>query len=472
MNLEGMEVLVVGLARTGTAAARFLSRRGARVVGTDVRNRGDLERESPELKDLDVELRVGESQAEESFLRAELIVLSPGVPPSIRPIVEARRRGIPVVGEIELASWFITIPIVAVTGTNGKTTTTLLIGEMLKRAGRRIFVGGNVGNPLINLAGDEGDREIAVVELSSFQLETIGRFRPALAVLLNITEDHLDRYTSFDSYLEAKSRLFINQEETDVSILNWEDRLVKRAASACRARKLFFNLPGGESEGAFFDGERIVVRGIEGEEVYYPGRSGLVGGHNRENMMAAILSARLYGCPRDAVQTALEEFEGLPHRLEFVRETGGVRYFNDSKATNVGAAVKSLQAFSGPVILIAGGRDKGGDYAPLKGPILERVEHLILIGEAADRMERELGAVAKIIRAESLEEAVGEAHLLARPGDTVLLSPACSSYDMFRDYEERGEVFKALVKRLGGPAKTGGSGAAREKNRRAETSPT
>ncbi len=447
MDLRGVRVLVVGLARTGVAVARFLSNRGATVVGTDTRDRGDLEREFPDLRDLNIELQVG-GHGEEGFLHADLIVLSPGVPPFIEPLAKARQQEIPIISEIELASRFLAVPIVAVTGTNGKTTTTLLIGAMLQRAGKRVFVGGNVGNPLINSIVGEEKNDIAVVELSSFQLEGIEKFRPAIAVLLNITEDHLDRYPGFEAYIEAKSRVFMNQRPSDVSVLNAGDPMVERAASSCKARKVYFNVTHDQMEGAFLRGRQIVLRRPEGEEIYDPEKGKLMGPHNIENMMAAIVAARLCGCPEDGVQEALEAFNGLAHRLEFVKEVKGVRYFNDSKGTNVGAVVKSLQTFPGPLILIAGGKDKGGDYAPLKQPIEGRVKDLILIGQARERMARHLGDVVPITLAGSLEEAVKRAYALAQPGDSVLLSPACSSYDMFRDYVERGEVFKVLVRRL------------------------
>jgi len=287
-----------------------------------------------------------------------------------------------------------------------------------------------------------------VVELSSFQLEGIQRLRPAVGVLLNITEDHLDRYGTFEAYVEAKSRLFINQRASDLAVLNASDPTVERAASSSRARKVYFNVTRDQMEGVLFNGRHIILRGSEGEEIYDPRMSGLLGIHNIENMMAAMVTARLRGCPRDVVQETIETFHGLAHRLEFVKEVEGVRYFNDSKGTNVGAVVKSLQAFPGPVILVAGGKDKGGDYAPLKEPILERVKHLILIGEARERMAHQLKGVAPTVLVDSLGAAVEKAHCLARTGDTVLLSPACSSYDMFRDYVERGDTFKALVRRL------------------------
>jgi UDP-N-acetylmuramoylalanine--D-glutamate ligase len=449
INLHGMKVLVVGMARTGIAVARFLSDQGAKVTGTDIREKGDVEKDSPDMKNLDIELHTGGAGAE-CFLLVDLIIASPGVHLSIPPLVKARKRGIPIISEIELASWFVTTPLVAVTGTNGKTTTTQLIGDMLQKAGRRVFVGGNIGNPLINLATVDQQMDLAVVEVSSFQLEGIDGFRPTVGVLLNLTEDHLDRYSSFESYVEAKSRLFMNQRASDISVLNKGDPTVEQAASWCKARKVYYNIPQEGSEGAFFNGRHITMRGPEGEETYDPHKCKLMGVHNIENMMAAVVTARVCGCPRDPVQETLEAFPGLPHRLEFVKDVDGVRYFNDSKGTNVGAVVKSLQTFSDSVILIAGGKDKGGDYGPLREPILERAKHLILIGEARERMKRALRGAAPITLSNSLEAAVAHAHRLARVGDTVLLSPACSSFDMFRDYVERGDTFKTLVGKLEG----------------------
>lgn len=447
VDLNGVHVLIVGLARTGTAVARFLSNRGAKVVGTDIRGKNDLEREFPELGKLSIELHLGGSE-NEVFLQADLIVVSPGVPPFIEPLVRAQQRKVPIISEIELASWFLTTPIVAVTGTNGKTTTTLLIGEILQKAGRRVFVGGNVGKPLIDLVDDKDKKDAAVVELSSFQLEAIQRFRPSIAVLLNITEDHLDRYASFEDYVEAKSRLFMNQKASDHSVLNAADPVVEQAASSGKARRVYFNIADDQRDGVWFDGRHIVLRGREGKEVYDPTVGRLVGIHNIENMMAAILTARICGCPKEIVQQGLQAFNGLPHRLEFVGEIDGIQYFNDSKGTNVGAVVKSLQTFPGPVILIAGGKDKGGDYSPLKDPIRRRVKHMILIGEARERMAYELRGAAPITMADSMRAAVMKAHDLAKSRDTVLLSPACSSFDMFRDYVERGETFRSLVREL------------------------
>jgi UDP-N-acetylmuramoylalanine--D-glutamate ligase len=447
VDLSGMRILVVGLARTGMAVARFLTDRGARVTGLDSRGREVLEKESPELQQLEMDF-YDLNREHKVLARADLIVLSPGVPPDIEPLVRLRQRNIPIVSEIELASWYLRTPIIAVTGTNGKTTTTLLISQMLQKGGKQVSVGGNIGNPMINLVDQTEKRDMVVVELSSFQLEAIREFRPFVGVLLNITEDHLDRYPTFDAYVEAKSRIFLNQNGSDLAVLNAADTCVKRAAKACKARRIYFNVTNKTTDGAFFNGRHIVVRGSHGVEIYDPKKSRLFGIHNVENMMAAIVTARFCGSPQEVVQEIIETFDGLDHRLEFVGEVEGIRYFNDSKGTNVGAVMRSLEAFSGPVILIAGGKDKGGDYSPLRTPIGERVKHLVLTGEAKTRMSRELGGVVPLTLTDSLRAAVEKAHALARRGDTVLLSPACSSYDMFRDYVERGNTFKTLVQGL------------------------
>jgi UDP-N-acetylmuramoylalanine--D-glutamate ligase len=352
------------------------------------------------------------------------------------------------ISEIELAYHFIHIPIIAVTGTNGKTTTTLLIGEMLKEDGKKVGVGGNVGEPLILFADGKDRWEVLVVEISSFQLEAIEAFRPRISVLLNITEDHLDRYPSYDDYIEAKVRIFANQNSGDLAVLNRDDPIVMRYQETVKAKKVLFSLREKLEEGAFSNGQTIFLKlGEKGEE-YSLAKTPLKGIHNVENMMAALTVARAFGCSEKAIQGALNRFEGLEHRLEFVREIKGVRFYNDSKGTNVGSVVKSLQSFSGPVILIAGGKDKNGDLNPLKELIQKRVRHLILIGEAKERMNRELGELTDTAMAQTMEEAVFRAHQKAKGGEVVLLSPACSSFDMFKDYKERGKVFKEAVNKL------------------------
>jgi UDP-N-acetylmuramoylalanine--D-glutamate ligase len=377
-----------------------------------------------------------------------LIVVSPGVDLSIDPIQRAIQHGVRVISEIELAYQFIHVPIIAVTGTNGKTTTTLLIGEMLKEDGRKVGVGGNLGEPMVLFADGKDRWEVLVVEISSFQLEAIEDFRPRISVLLNITEDHLDRYPSYAEYIGAKLRIFANQNSGDVAVLNGDDPIVMGFREKVKAKKVLFSLQEKSDEGAFSNDQRISLRLGEKREEYSLVRAPLKGVHNVENMMAALTAARLFGCSKKAIQTVLDRFKGLEHRLEFVREMGGVRFYNDSKGTNVGSVVKSLQSFSEPVILIAGGKDKNGDLAPLQELIRKRVKHLILIGEAKERMNRELGGLTDTVMAKTLEEAVLLAHQKGKPGEAVLLSPACSSFDMFKDYKERGTVFKEAVRKL------------------------
>ena len=459
MDLHGKKVLVVGLARTGLAMARFLRERGAVVSATEIKCRDEIEKEViRDLDELSLSVEWG-GHTVETFLTQDLVVVSPGVDLAIEPIQKAMKKGIPVLSEIELACRFIHVPIIAVTGTNGKTTTTLLIGEMLKEDGRRVGVGGNVGEPLVLFVDEKKGWEVLVVEISSFQLEAIETFRPRISVLLNITEDHLDRYRSYDDYIEAKSKIFIYQTPEDDAVLNGDDPIVMRLAESVKAKRVFFSLKEKANRTAFYDSPNIVLNlglnlglnpglNLGEEETYSIAKAPLKGIHNVENMMAAITAVRLFGCSRRAVQDVLNRFEGIEHRLEFVREFRGVRYYNDSKGTNVGSVVKSLQSFSEPIVLIAGGKDKEGDLSPLRDLIRSRVKGMILIGEAKGRMARELGPLTKTATAETLEEAVLLAQGTAKEGEVVLLSPACSSYDMFRDYKERGKVFKEAVKRL------------------------
>jgi UDP-N-acetylmuramoylalanine--D-glutamate ligase len=447
MDLKGKKVLVVGLAQTGIATAKFLKARGSLVTTTEVKPEEEMGETVQELRGMDVATEWGGHQVE-TFLRQDYIVVSPGVDLNIEPIQKAIQQGVKVISEIELAYHFIHIPIIAVTGTNGKTTTTLLIGEMLKEDGKKVGVGGNVGEPLILFADGEDRWEVLVVEISSFQLEAIEDFRPCISVLLNITEDHLDRYPRYDDYIEAKVRIFANQNSRDLTILNRDDPIVMQYQEKVKAKKVFFSLKEKPDEGAFSNGQTISLRlGGKGEK-YSLSKTPLKGVHNVENMMAALTTARVFGCSKKAIQGVINRFEGLEHRLEFVREMNGIRFYNDSKGTNVGSVVKSLQSFSEPVILIAGGRDKNGDLSPLKELIQKRVKHLILIGEAKERMNRELGGLTDTSIAQTMEEAVLLAFQKAKGGEVVLLSPACSSFDMFKDYKERGKVFKEAVRRL------------------------
>jgi UDP-N-acetylmuramoylalanine--D-glutamate ligase len=447
MDLHGKRVLVVGLARTGIATAKFLKTKGSLVTTTEVQPREEMKEAVEELKGIGISMEWGGHQIE-TFLKQDIIVVSPGVDLSIHPIQKAVGQGVRVISEIELAYSFIRVPIIAVTGTNGKTTTTLLIGAMLKEDGKKVGVGGNVGEPLVLFTNGKDRWEVLVVEISSFQLEAIEDFRPRISVLLNITEDHLDRYSRYEDYIDAKMRIFANQNSEDWAILNRDDPIMTRYRAKVKAKKVLFSLREKLDEGTFSNGQSISLRlGREVEE-YSLSKTPLKGIHNVENMMAALTAARVFGCSKKAVQKVLNRFEGLEHRLEFVREIEGVRFYNDSKGTNVGSVVKSLQSFSEPVILIAGGKDKNGDLSPLKELVRERVKYLILMGEAQERMARELGGQTDTVLAKTMEEAVSLARQKAKGGEVVLLSPACSSFDMFKDYKERGRVFKEEVLKL------------------------
>jgi UDP-N-acetylmuramoylalanine--D-glutamate ligase len=436
--------MVLGLARTGIAAARFLAENGAAVIVSDRRSEAELTLETAALAGVPVHYFLG-GEDPASLDGVDLIVPSPGVPQDNPLLNEAARCGIGILSEIELGYRFVGAPLVAITGTNGKSTTTSLIGAMLKAAGAKVFVGGNIGAPLIGFAGQKWDW--GIVEISSFQLEWVEAFRPKIALLLNLTEDHLDRYASFRDYCAAKERIFAAQQADDVAVLNRDDPLVWAMRERIRARVVSFGWsPVGEGVSAAND--EIIWRNAGREERFALARAKIHGVHNVENLMAAVAAAKAVGVTAPAIQSAIEGFAGLAHRLEFVREKDGVRYFNDSKGTNVGAVVKSLAGFSTPVILLAGGVDKGGDYAPLAGEIRRTVKKLILFGAAKEKIRAALGDLTETVVVESLEAAVREAAASSGAGDVVLLSPACSSFDMFRDYTERGKRFRALVQEL------------------------
>jgi UDP-N-acetylmuramoylalanine--D-glutamate ligase len=447
MELKDKKVLVVGLARTGVSVARFLVERGAQVTVTDMKDHGDLAPYLAKLADLAIDYQLGQHD-KHSFLMAELIVVSPGVPMDIKPLMLARAQKRPVISEIELAAVYIAAPIAAITGTNGKTTTTTLTGEIFRACGFATFVGGNIGNPLLDLVISGEQVERVVVELSSFQLEGIRHFRPKVAVLLNITEDHLDRYATFQEYIDAKVRVFENQSAEDFAVLNMDDPLVAGYAGKLRARVVPLSREREFAQGIFHRDGVITFR-WEGREEHFP-TSGLKlkGVHNLDNVMAALATTLLMGCDAAPALAAVESFPGLPHRMELVGLVDGIPWYNDSKGTNVGSVVKSLESFAGGVTLIAGGKDKGGDYGPLAELVRERVSHLLLIGEAKERISAALGHLTDTRSCGSLEEAVQLAHRLTGPGGVVLFSPACSSFDMFKNYEERGERFAALVQSL------------------------
>ena len=447
MELKDKKVMVVGLARTGVAVARFLALRGARVTVTDMREEESLTESLAELADLDIDFELGR-HVPQSFLMADLIVVSPGVPMDIKPLAMARSQRRRVVSEVELASWFIDAPMIAITGTNGKTTTTTLTGEIFRACGFETFVGGNIGRPLIELASSGEKVQRVVVELSSFQLEGVESFRPTVAVLLNLTEDHLDRYESFQQYIDAKLRIFENQTSEDFAVLNLDDPLVAACAGKLKARVFPMSRLQELAEGiSYRDG--FITFAHQGKVLRF-GTEGfrLKGVHNLDNIMASFAAALLLRCDGDCAFQAVSSFKGLPHRMEFVEEIDGVSWYEDSKGTNVGSVVKSLESFDSGITLIAGGKDKGGSYQPLAPLVSARVSHLILIGEARARINEALGSLTDTHLADSLEEAVALAHSLTKPGGVVLFSPACSSFDMFKDYAERAERFKALVRAI------------------------
>lgn len=437
---------MVGLAKTGVAVTRFLTRRGAKVTVTDMKQGEALEPFLSQLAELPVHRELG-FHAPQSFLAADMIVVSPGVPMDIEPLRLAREQGRPILSEIELASRFIEAPIIAITGTNGKTTTTTLTGEIFRKAGYATFVGGNIGNPLIELVDGNEAVERVVVELSSFQLETIEHFRPKVAVLLNITEDHLDRYADYQEYIDAKVRIFMNQTGEDFAVLNLDDPIVAGLAAGMTGRVVWMSQRRELDEGIFHREGEIVFRWEGCEEIIPTSRFRIKGVHNIENIMAALAATLLTGCPASIARQAVDDFRGLPHRMELVREIDGVGWYEDSKATNVGSVGKALASFN-DITLIAGGKDKGGSYAPLAGLVRERVRHMILIGEAKERMARELGGFTDTRLAGTLDEAVSLASRVTERGGVVLFSPACSSFDMFKDYEDRANQFKALVRGL------------------------
>jgi UDP-N-acetylmuramoylalanine--D-glutamate ligase len=458
-ELKGKKVTVVGLARSGVAAARLLQAVGARVTVADGKEEGALTEALAQLDRRTLTVKTG-SGYESALDGAELIVISPGVPSRLESLRAARQRGIPVIGEQELASWFVTAPILAVTGTNGKSTTVTLVGLLLERSGKRAFVGGNIGRPLCEAAlasyqwkgrraGAQGPYDYIVAEVSSFQLETIAQFHPWVAAILNVTTDHMDRYDSVEDYVAAKARIFENQTSDDFALVNLDDARVAGLAQRSRARTVAFSRTQPVAEGAFLDVDRLLVTiGGHTQEVCRLEEIRIPGGHNQANAMAAATIGLLCGCPIDGIRDVLRTFPGLEHALEIVRDRRGVRFVNDSKGTNVDATLKALESFEAPIVLIAGGRDKGGDFARLREPILRRAKRVILIGEAAGRLRTALSGFDRISNAGSLREAVEAAASEAVSGDVVLLSPACASFDMFADYGDRGTQFKELVNRL------------------------
>ena len=451
IDLAGQRVLVVGLGKTGMAVVRLLRERGARVIANDARGADALAAEADALGAAGVELALGGHEAE-LFTKVDRIVVSPGVPP-LPALDAAAAAGVPIASEVEVASWFIDATLIGVTGTNGKSTVTTLVGEMCKLSGRPTFVGGNLGTPLVDAVGTPAAARggYAVVELSSFQLERVEHLHVHAAALLNITEDHLDRYPSFAAYAAAKANIFRGQREDDAAVVRDGDAVCTKLARQGRARVRFFGGDGGETHIA---GDRLmdVRSGLALPVAEIP----LTGAYNLDNACAAALLARLVGVAPEHVATALRAFRGLPHRMAHVRDLDGVAYYDDSKATNVGATVAALDGLAqrnGRVVLIAGGRDKGGDYAPLVERMARIGRATVLIGEAAGKIRAALETCDLALDAAgSMEDAVARARTHAKPGDVVLLAPACASYDMFTSYAERGDVFQRAVRALEGGA--------------------
>jgi UDP-N-acetylmuramoylalanine--D-glutamate ligase len=447
-DLRGKRVLVVGLARSGYAVALCLRQHGAMVTVTDIRPPHAFQAILPELTAQKIGLELG-SQDAQTFLRHDLVVISPGVPWDLPQLSAARERGIPVVPEVEAASWFLEGTLVGVTGSNGKTTTASLLGKILEASGFPTFVGGNIGVPLSTAVDRVPAGSFLVTELSSFQLEAIQELRPHVAIFLNLSPNHLDRHPSMEAYAQAKRQIFRNQQADDYAILNLDDPAVAALAPALAGRKVFFSRCRPLPEGVLVSDGQVIYRVGHLERVLFATRDvGLRGDFNLENVLAAAAAACVLGADFDAVRSALREFRGVEHRLEFVRAIEGVEFYNNSKATSVDAAVKSLEAFERGVHLILGGKDKGAPYAPLRPLLRQRVREVLLIGEAAERIAKELSGAAELLPAGDLATAVREAFRRAGFGDTVLLAPACSSFDQFQDFEHRGRVFKELVNDL------------------------
>jgi len=452
LKLEGKKVLVIGAARSGIASAKFLAKRGATVALNDAKPIDQWDAAAVALKAEGIGCLAGDIPG---WLldQLELVVVSPGVPTNSIPIRYAERAGAEVIGEVELAARFLKGRIVAITGSNGKTTTTSLVGEILKGAGLKTQVGGNIGTALISMVETSDEDTWTVAEVSSFQLETIKEFRPNVAAVLNVTPNHMDRYESFTYYAAAKHRIFMNQQPGDVAILNADDEIVSGWASGLRAHVAMFSVKRELEEGLFLRGRDIVsASGGREKSLMTRNEMKLRGLHNVENVLAALAMGLACGAAPESMRATVSEFQPVEHRLEFVAEIDGVKFYNDSKATSVDATLKALEAFAGDetgkVVLILGGRGKKAPYAPLEALVKETVRKLVLIGEDAETIANELGGFAPIERAASMKDAVRLAQAAATSGDTVLLAPACASFDMFDSFEHRGKVFKDEVQSL------------------------
>jgi UDP-N-acetylmuramoylalanine--D-glutamate ligase len=448
MDLHGKKVVVLGVGKTGLATARFLAGRGVRIAITDAKPVSAWGEARTALENLQAELTVA-PYGPAILTDADWVVPSPGIYPANPILVEAVRRGIPVLSELELASRFLTTPLVAITGTNGKTTVTSLTGEILREAGKKVFVGGNIGAPLIGYVDGPQKADWAVVEVSSFQLQWAQTFHPRVAVLLNVTTDHIDYHGSFAAYREVKEGAFARQTARDLAILNADEEATTFLRGRLRARTELFSSSGAVDRGMFLSGEKLVHLLPAGEKEEYPlAMIHLPGRHNCENVMAAILAARACGCEPPAIIRAVEGFRGIAHRIQYAGEKNGVLFYDDSKGTNVGAVMRALESFSQPVVLLLGGRDKEGDFQTLAPLIRRGVKEMVLFGEAREKINGLLGGVVRTTLTATLKKAVEAAYSSASPGDVVLLSPGCASFDEFEDYKERGNCFQEWVGQL------------------------
>ena len=455
MDVKGKRVLVVGLGKSGVASALFLESRGARVTVSDAKSEDQLTAEIPALLDRGITVETGK-HGERTFRDQDLIVVSPGVPGNVGPLQHARRLGIPVIGEIELTARFLQGKIVAITGSNGKTTTTTLTGEIIASGGHKTLVGGNIGTPAITFVEQSSPDTWVVLEISSFQLESIETFRPHISAILNVTPDHLDRHGSMENYIAAKTRIFENQTAEDYAVLNADNDVTRRLATGLKPQVLWFSRQHTVERGAYVLGDTILYRdgdadgdaGSDAVEIMPVSEIALKGAHNVENVLASVAIGMAAGVEPAAIRRAVKEFRAVEHRLEYVATLRGVEYFNDSKATNVDATLKALQSFPANIHLILGGKDKGCDYRELNPLLAERVKRVYTIGAAAEKVESQIGNTVPVISAQTLESAVRKAADLAVEGDIVLLAPACASFDQFSSYEHRGQVFKDLVRSL------------------------
>jgi len=448
MELKNKRVLVVGLGRSGVASAFFLQEHGAKVIVSDSKSEAQLQKEVPALLDRGISIEAGR-HGERTFRDQDLIVVSPGVPSDQPQLQHARTLGIPVIGEVELAFRFLQGKVLAITGSNGKTTTTTLVGEILANSGKKTLVGGNIGTPVISLAGQSTPDTMVVLEVSSFQLESIEQFCPWVAAILNITPDHLDRHHTFQAYVDAKARVFENQQAGDFGVLNADDPACVALKDKVKGSLLWFSRKQSVENGAFLKGNQIIFR-RNGQEQPVLERSDipLKGEHNLENVLAAVSMTMVAGCTPQQVCQAVKEFHAVEHRLELVATINGVAFYNDSKATNVDATMKALESFPGNIHIILGGKDKGSDYTVLNSLLRERAKRIYLIGAASDKIASQIQNAADVVRSGTLERAVRQSFEAAKSGDVVLLAPACASFDQFENYEHRGRVFKELVRAL------------------------